>query len=144
MRSENFGELRKAEVRREPRKRTSGSVKLHSWVTLGQQGAEPDLRVYAVAHRCEVVVLTFASLGEGGISRLFCLDVLVPVQREPTSELEPLSCSLRVIIHMLLGLAGGCKIRIPRPVSLLCFALRCTVLRSRWCQSGVNVTLVFP
>jgi hypothetical protein len=65
MRSENFGELRKAEVRRQPRKRTSGSVKLHSWVTtLGQQGTEPDLRVYAVVHRCEVVGLTFASLGK--------------------------------------------------------------------------------
>src|SRR5918993_4450807 len=62
--------------------RTSGSVKLHSWVTtLGQQGTEPDLRMYAVVHRCEVVVLTFAALGEGSISRPFCLDVLVSVQR---------------------------------------------------------------
>jgi hypothetical protein len=28
-----------------------------------------------------MVVLTFASFCEGGISRLFCLDVSVPVQR---------------------------------------------------------------
>src|SRR5215208_4245757 len=50
----NFLELRTREVRRKPHRRTSGSVKLHSWVTaLGQQGTEPDLRIYAVAHRCE-------------------------------------------------------------------------------------------
>jgi hypothetical protein len=31
-----------------------GSVKVHPWViTLGQQGTEPDLRIYAVVHRCE-------------------------------------------------------------------------------------------
>ena len=61
--------------------RTSGSVQLHYWVTtLGQQGTEPDLRIYAVVHRCQVVGLTFASLGKGGISKPFRLDVLVPVQ----------------------------------------------------------------
>jgi hypothetical protein len=47
--------------------------------------------------------------------------------------------SLRVINRVLQGFAGGCKTRIPRPVSLLCLALRCSVLRSRWCQSGVGV-----
>jgi hypothetical protein len=36
-------------------------------------------------------VLEFASLGERGKSRLFCLEVLVPVHREPTSGLEPLT-----------------------------------------------------
>jgi hypothetical protein len=37
-----------------PHGRSSGAVKLHSWVTtLGQQGTEPDLRIYAVVHRCE-------------------------------------------------------------------------------------------
>jgi hypothetical protein len=41
-------------------------------------------------------VLEFASFDEGGKSRLFCLEVLVPVHREPTSGLEPLTCSLRV------------------------------------------------
>jgi hypothetical protein len=39
----------------------------------------------------EVVVLEFASCSEGGKSRLFCVDVLVPVHSEPTSGLEPLS-----------------------------------------------------
>jgi hypothetical protein len=31
-------------------------------------------------------VLTFASFGEGGTSRLFCLDVLAPVQRVQRAE----------------------------------------------------------
>jgi len=45
---------------------------------------------------------------------------------------------LRVIGHMLQGCAGACKSRISKPVSLLSFALCCTVLRSRWYQSGVK------
>jgi hypothetical protein len=38
---------------------------------------------------------------------------------EPTSGLEPLTCSLRVITHALQGVARGCKCRIPKPVSFL-------------------------
>jgi hypothetical protein len=60
---------------------------------LGQQGTEPDLRIYAVVHRCEVVMLEFASFTEGGSSRLFRLYVFEPKHREPTSGLEPLTCS---------------------------------------------------
>jgi hypothetical protein len=58
--------------------------------------------------------------------------------REPTSGLEPLTCSLRVIIQVLQGFARACKSRISRPVSLLRLAACCTVLRPRWCQSGVK------
>src|SRR5215210_7252221 len=39
---------------------------------------------------------------------------------------------LRVISQPLQGLAGDCKCRIDKPVSLLWLATRCTVLRSRW------------
>jgi hypothetical protein len=39
--------------------------------------------------------------------------------REPTSGLEPLTCSLRVIHHVLQGFARACNYRILRPVSLL-------------------------
>ena len=39
---------------------------------------------------------------------------------------------------MLQGFAQACKSPISRPVSFLCLALRCTVLCSQWCQSGVN------
>ena len=58
--------------------------------------------------------------------------------REPTSGLEPLSCSLRVIGQVLQGLAGGCKSRISKPASILRVAECCTVLRSRWYQSGIK------
>ena len=49
-------------------------------------------------------------------------------------------CSLQVIIHVLQRLARSCKHRISKLVSFLCLVLRCTVLRSRWCQSGVRRT----
>jgi len=62
--------------------------------------------------------------------------------REPTSGLEPLTCSLEVIHRALQGFARGCKCRIFREVSFLCLAQRCTVLRSQWCQSGVNIAPV--
>ena len=51
-------------------------------------------------------------------------------------------CSLRVMIHMLLGLAGVCKSRISRRLSLLRLAVCCTVLRSQGCQTGVKIALV--
>jgi hypothetical protein len=45
LRITNFLELRKAEVRRTHHRGTSGSVKVHSWVTtLGQQGTEVQNR----------------------------------------------------------------------------------------------------
>jgi hypothetical protein len=47
-------------------------------------------------------------------------------------------CSLRVITQALQGFAGPCKTRISKQLSLHRFAGCCTVLRSRWCQSGVN------
>jgi hypothetical protein len=51
-------------------------------------------------------------------------------------------CSLRVIGRALQGCAGGCKFRISKGVSLLRVAACCTVLRSRWCQSGVRSTWI--
>jgi hypothetical protein len=48
----------------------------------------------------------------------------------------------RVISQALQGLARVCKSRISKPVSLLCHDLRCTVLRFRWYQSGINIALV--
>ena len=57
---------------------------------------------------------------------------------EATSGREPLTRSLRVIIRVLQGVARACRSRISKPVSLLSFAGCCTVLRSRWYQSGIN------
>jgi len=63
--------------------------------------------------------------------------------REPTSGLEPLTCSLRMIGHVLQGVAQECKSRISKPVSILRVAANCTALRSRWYQSGINITRKF-
>ena len=49
---------------------------------------------------------------------------------------------LRVITHSLQGFAGACKSPIFRRLSLLWVAACCTVLRSRWYQSGINITHV--
>jgi hypothetical protein len=62
--------------------------------------------------------------------------------KAPTSGLEPLTCSLRVITQVLQEFAGVCKSRISKPVSLLSFAGCCTVLRSQWYQSGINFPLL--
>ena len=60
-------------------------------------------------------------------------------ERTRTADLA----SLRVCGQGLLGVAGDCKFRISRRFSLLWFAVHFTVLRSRWCQSGVNIILIF-
>ena len=46
--------------------------------------------------------------------------------------------SLRVIHQALQGFARACKCRIFRRLSLLWVSECCTVLRSRWCQSGIR------
>src|SRR5215204_4352632 len=51
---------------------------------------------------------------------------------------------LRVISHALLGFARACKSRITKPLSLLRVAACCTVLRSQWYQSGINIGLESP
>src|SRR5215211_9550757 len=82
------------------------------------------------------VLLTKASICTSWPSRFygFCRQ-----KRESTSGLEPLSCSLRVITQALQGCAGDCKRPIFRGVFFPCLAACCTVLRSRWYQSGINV-----
>jgi hypothetical protein len=87
---------------------------------------------------CSTVAVSWAGIK---CNAYLCLYVL-PANRgkigEPTSGLEPLTCSLRVIGHALQGFAGGCKCRIPKPGSFLRLAFYCTVLRSRWYQSGIK------
>jgi hypothetical protein len=45
---------------------------------------------------------------------------------------------LRVMHQALEGFAWSCNSRISKPLSFPWFAVCCTVLRSRWCQSGVR------
>jgi hypothetical protein len=92
---------------------------------------------------------TLVLLWSAGCSKsapTLCWD-LNPVQRftcksqqneEPTSGLEPLTCSLRVITQALQGCAEDCKYPLSKGIPLLCLAEGCTVLRSRWYQSGIN------
>ncbi len=60
------------------------------------------------------------------------------IQEEPTSRLEPLTCSSRVIIQVLRRIARSCVSPIPRPVTFRRFAPCCTVFRSKWYQSGTR------
>jgi hypothetical protein len=73
---------------------------------------------------------------------LYFLPDLQAKQRADEQTRTAYPCSFRVISHALQGFAEACKTRISRLVSFLWLALCCTVLRSRWCQSGVNITLV--
>jgi hypothetical protein len=61
--------------------------------------------------------------------------MLIAGYEESTSGLEPPSCSLRVIIQALQGLAQGCRRRISKEFILLCLP---PFLRSWSFQSGVN------
>src|SRR5215213_1627757 len=47
---------------------------------------------------------------------------------------------LRVITQALQGCAGSCRTRISKRISVLWFAECCTVLRSRWYQSGIRTS----
>ncbi len=50
--------------------------------------------------------------------------------------------SLRMINRVLQGFAWACKSPVSKGFTLPSLALCCTVLRSRWCQSGVNIALL--
>jgi hypothetical protein len=69
--------------------------------------------------------------------REFGLSTLIGESRRADSNRLPL-LQLRVITQGLQGLAQPCKTRISKPFALLCLAVGCTVLRSRWYQIGIN------
>jgi hypothetical protein len=70
--------------------------------------------------------------------RVFGLDKGKKESRRADSNRLPL-LQLRVIIHALQGIAQVCKSRISKRFSLLGLAQCCTVLRSRWYQSGIKL-----
>src|SRR5215208_7558688 len=53
---------------------------------------------------------------------------------EPTSRLEPLTCSLRERKRVLPSVGGGCKTRLLKPFSLLRLGQCCRTLRPQWCS----------
>jgi hypothetical protein len=64
--------------------------------------------------------------------------VLQENQRADEQTRTAYTCSLRVMHQALQGCAEACKCRISRRLSVLRVALCCTVLRSRWYQSGIR------
>jgi hypothetical protein len=58
--------------------------------------------------------------------------------KEPTSGLEPLTCSLRVRNQWLLSVARVCKSRIGKEFTVPCTAQYCTVLRVGQGQTRVK------
>src|SRR5919107_4531726 len=75
--------------------------------------------------------------GSHGIGRVVGLSKPIGESRRADSNRLPL-LQLRVITQALQGFAGDCKYRIFRGVSFLRLAECCTVLRSRWYQSGIK------
>src|SRR5215208_959878 len=88
--------------------------------------------------RCRQTVVKDADRRFRLVRHYYVLPAKPRKNKEPTSGLEPLTCSLRVIHQALQGFARGCKCPLFRGISLLCLASCCTVLRSRWYQSGIN------
>jgi hypothetical protein len=112
------------------------SLKQRSW-SLKSASASPETWLRGareVSNSPRIIAGGFSLSGESAcLSRIYRAD-----ERTQTADL----ISLRVMIHTLQGYAGGFKCRIFRGVSFLCLAVCCTVSRSRWCQSGVNLILV--
>jgi hypothetical protein len=76
---------------------------------------------------------------KGGCAYSVCLCRIERAdERTRTADL----ISLRVIHRALQGFARASKSRVSRRLSLLGIAPRCTLLRSRWYRSGVDITFV--
>jgi hypothetical protein len=79
---------------------------------VGYEGTELKASwAFAVEHPREVVVLKFANFGEGGISKPFCLDDLVPVQRVQRADERTRTADLiflRMCGRAYLSIAGDC------------------------------------
>src|SRR5215208_2688948 len=88
------------------------------------------------------VRLKLGSKSSNKVSRLLpCEEIsayLSQIKRADERTRTAYPCSLRVIGHVLQGVARDCKCRIFRRLSLLRVAACCTVLRSRWYQSGIR------
>src|SRR5215217_733723 len=88
------------------------------------------------------VRLKLGSKSSNKVSRLLpCEEIsayLSQIKRADERTRTAYPCSLRVIGHVLQGDTRACKYRIDKPISFLYFAASCTVLRSRWYQSGIK------
>jgi len=95
-----------------------------------------------IARRCaDVAALSCLRCPPGSHTEIAPRDPRCRI-REPTSGLEPLTCSLRVIIHVLQGVCTG--LQIPHTQagfsSPACYVLHRIALPvvSEWCQTGTS------
>src|SRR5215210_6151996 len=124
----------------------------------GHIGQTFNARGFAYANCCTLQPLVARQCPGGGFGIVYCCPTaaktsIIPLgpfiflrdlqkkqradERTRTADL----ISLRVIYLALQGFAEACKCRIYKPLSFLRIAACCTVLRSRWYQSGINSTL---
>jgi alpha/beta hydrolase fold len=93
---------------------------------------------YSVRHiHSRRLPISFTSLHSINFSTIFRKSRQEYSRRANSNRLPLLQ--LRGIIHALQGFAQPGKSLISKPLFLSWIAQRCTVLRSRWCQSGVTV-----
>src|SRR5215210_32699 len=79
---------------------------------------------------CSTVAVSWAGIKCNAYLCLYVLPANRKKIREPTSGLEPLTCSLRVCGQWLLDVARVCKFRLDNGISVPCVAHYCRVLRS--------------
>jgi hypothetical protein len=98
----------------------------------------PSLRLHMAKVQLRVKMALLEGRGPCVVGRILLTyaDSETADERTRTADL----ISLRVIIHRLQAFAGACKSRISKRLSLLRVAACCTVLRSRWYQSGIKTS----
>ena len=75
---------------------------------------------------------------------LFLRDLQVKKRADERTRTADLESPATSDTSSVAGVCRGLQMRIFRGVSFPCLAACCTVLRSRWCQSGVKIALVAP
>src|ERR687889_230475 len=97
-------------------------------------GASPQYALWGELMSTRAIILGAAGAVVDGYSRdtrglLQVRNYVRYLEGEPTSGLEPLTCSLRVCGQWLLGVAQVCKSRISKVFSILSITHYCRVLR---------------
>jgi hypothetical protein len=112
----------------------AAGIRLRAGIAAGVQGMLVTVRgsIYADYDKSIVPRLPASQAKSSRRSLVHVVAVIRLIyaeSREPTSGLEPLTCSLGVCGQWLLGGAGVCKSRISKGVSVPCVAHYCRVLR---------------
>jgi hypothetical protein len=111
---------------------------LHLGGCFGQQGAEAQLQGLGVLRLTQRTADKAPDVLVGGLLFLLVLQVK---KRADERIRTAFLISLRVIIPVWQGFARARNLPISKPLSLLRLAQCCTVLRSRWGQSGIKPPL---